>query len=602
PQILYLLSRNVTLVEGGFAWHKDRFFFGSGLGNAGNPGNPALREQFPVFEELWFQPAAQALYWLLGLLVILYFVQKERRAQSLAMVGFYFFCGLSLTAKGIPGVGLPGAVALLFLIGSRNWKLLTEGRLRVALGALIVLVVGMPWYVAVYIRHGAAFIDRFLIHDHINRLTTGVHGDTGSVEYFMEQLGFATFPWIAFAPLAIAAWAFYTRGSLGALEERHRSDVATLLGLWGTGAFVLFSAMTTKFHHYIFPAVPPTSVLVGLALDSLLGESQEHTLRGKLGTFLAFFAPIPFAFGIGGRWGDLRGKAPPELPASALRDWVSEHPLPIEWTIVGVVLSVLIFGIAYRSLRPQPLDQKEPSFPLLVIPSAPANAAFVASLALLTMVGRDLSWVTESRPYGYERLIHLFVYNYQRAWPEQFDYRPILTGLSIAAALLVGLAILPIFREIAIRGLFGVAFTLAVWGLDVYLPDLAPHWGQRSLFEAYYKKRRGPEERLIAWQMNWKGENFYTGNACYIFVDLDTRPLQEWVARHEGERHFFVLEPSRLGYLRSILRDSEVLRETTTYENNHFMLASAILGRKGEAARRFRLERGIPEPEPWQRE
>lgn len=30
-----------------------------------------------------------------------------------------------------------------------------------------------------------------------------------------------------------------------------------LLALWFFAAFVLFSAMATRFHHYIFPAVPP---------------------------------------------------------------------------------------------------------------------------------------------------------------------------------------------------------------------------------------------------------------------------------------------------------------------------------------------------------
>ena len=43
PQILLLVTRNVTLVTGGFAWHRDRFMFGS-AGNAGNPGNADARE------------------------------------------------------------------------------------------------------------------------------------------------------------------------------------------------------------------------------------------------------------------------------------------------------------------------------------------------------------------------------------------------------------------------------------------------------------------------------------------------------------------------------------------------------------------------------
>ena len=608
PQALYLVSRNVTLVEGGFAWHRDQFWFGSGGGNAGNPGNPALREQFPAFEGPLAQPTAQALYWLIGLGILLYVLRKERRAQALSMFGFYIFCALSFMAKGIPGFALPGLVALFFLLGSKRWSLLLEGRLRVALGIVTVLSVGAPWYVAMYMRHASAFTDRLLIHDHINRLTAGVHGDTGSAEYFFEQLGFGTFPWIAMAPLAIGAWAFYARRADGSVEERRKSDVAMLVGLWGTSAFVLFSAMTTKFHHYIFPAVPPAGILVGLALEPLWAQATTDRWKQAAGTALAALSPLPAVLGVGGMWGDLRGVGPRELTGQELRDWVSHQPIEPTYTYLGIAASVLLFAAAWRVLRPAagetlPVAHAQPLSLAGVFssPSLPAaSAGLVAATALLGIVGRDLSWATDSHPFGYERLIHLFVYNYQRSWPDQFDYRPILTGFSVGAGVLVGLAILPVSRAAALRGLVGLAFSFAVWGLDVYLPDLAPHWGQRSLFAPYYERRTGPEERVIAWQMNWKGENFYSGNACYIFVDLDTRALTEWAAQHDGERHFVVLEPSRVGGLRSTLRGSEVARETTVYDNNHFMLVSVILGRTGEAARRYREEHGIPPPTPAQ--
>jgi DNA-binding transcriptional LysR family regulator len=61
PQALYLASRNVTLVTGGFSWHHDSFLFGSGGGNAGNPGNPAPRTQEPYLQGIGAEPIAQAL-------------------------------------------------------------------------------------------------------------------------------------------------------------------------------------------------------------------------------------------------------------------------------------------------------------------------------------------------------------------------------------------------------------------------------------------------------------------------------------------------------------------------------------------------------------
>ncbi len=572
PQILYLATRNVTLVTGGFSWHHDSFLFGSGGGNAGNPGNPPPRTVEPYLQGLGAEPIAQALYWSLGLFAIVWAYRKEKRAQAIAMLGFYVFCAFAFMAKGIEGFALPGMVALFFLVASRRWELLLEGRLRVALGMLIVMVVGAPWYVAMFIRHGNAFTDRILIHDHINRLTSGVHGDNASIEYFFEQLGYGLFPWIALAPLAIAAWIrFGTRKREEAGQDRvadAQRDVMMIIGLWGTSAFVLFSAMTTKFHHYIFPAVPAAGILVGLALDPLLGKDPAELGKRVLGTLAAIVAPVLVILGVAGWYGDPRGLTPltEEHPA----DWVLAHPWP-STVVWGLVLGgVALAGLAWWVLRPSEKADFTSREGWL------ASTALLMAPLLLSMIGRDLAWSTESHPWGMERLIHLFVYNYQRPWPPHFDYRPILTGFAIVASVTIGLAAIRELRPVMIRAFLGTALALSVWSLDFYLVDLAPHWGQREIFARYYELRE-EGEHVIAWQMNWKGENFYTGNAVYTFVDLDTRPLTEWVSHHPGERVFVALEHSRVGSLRSTLHGAEVTPITTELDDNKFGIVQVQL-------------------------
>ncbi|UJR84771.1 ArnT family glycosyltransferase [Sandaracinus amylolyticus] len=716
PQIMLLITRNVTLVTGGFAWHRDRFMFGS-AGNAGNPGNAEAREVAPAFDGILAQPFVQGLLWLAGLAAIVWLLRNERRARSLLMVAFYFFCALSFMAKGIPGFALPGMVALFWLIATRRWDLLLEGQLRVAVGILIVATVGLPWYVAMYIRHGQGFTDRLLVHDHINRLTAGVHGDTGSAEYFLEQLGYGLFPWVALAPLAIAGWVVIAtrtreseraRAAVSASTQRvadelelplqppapapapapeskpadpaqvaagqrdiligaviavvgigltiagasaaegggrfvvfygaivagivqmirgamklapatpvavsaealpapsvasaqvdpdaeardRRAELLAFIGLWGTGAFVLFSGMTTKFHHYIFPAVPAAGALVGIAVDALFGprsDLERFDLEKVAGTVVAAIAPLPIVIGVAGMWGDVRGVVPEDVPANRMRDWVLRHPWFGEHTIPLVVLGIALAAAAWWLLRDEPRDRVAEDGETPRWAPAAATAGLFAAPAILAMVGRDLSWVTSARPHGYERLIHLFVYNYQRAWPEHFDYRPILTGFAITAGVVIGIAALPIVRQVALRAFFGVAFFFAVWCLDVYLVDLSPHWGQRELVRRYYEERRSADEPLIAWQMNWKGENFYTGNAVYAFVDLDNRRLNEWVRAHPGQRVYFLLEHQRLANLRSVLRGATVEEVTDERLDNKFVLVSADLpGAAGPVRERAR--------------
>src|SRR5262249_31995954 len=64
------------------------------------------------------------------------------------------------------------------------------------------------------------------------------------------------------------------------------------------------------------------------------------------------------------------------------------------------------------------------------------------------------------------------------------------------------------------------AFTAfaVVWSafvIDKLLVELSPHWSQKHVIASYYAKRTGPEEPLIAWQLYWRGENFYTRNEIY---------------------------------------------------------------------------------------
>lgn len=592
PQVLYLISRNVTWMhhaflvgEPPFGWHADTFTSGS-VGNHGVPGNSPVRSIEPYMNGPAAQPVVQGLIWLAAYLGLLAMLRRERRAQALYMYAFYLFCGLAFMAKGIPGFALPGLVALLFLIGTKRWNLLLSGRLRVGPGALTVAVVGLPWYVAMYIRHGPPFTNRLLIHDHINRLTAGVHGDTGSIEYFIEQLGFGLFPWIVLAPLALGVW-FGGRsepaggtpsGSFGSPR-----DVLVLVALWLASAFTLFSAMTTKFHHYIFPAVPPAAILAGIAFDRMLNPAaQGLDLRAVGRTALALLAPIPVVIGVAGIWGDVRGVIPPEIDGADRDDWVVNHPWP-----EGVCLALIATGLSLLAVAWWLARRSDDA--ARVANDVPwARGAITTGLVtgppLLAMIGRDLSWVTDARPQGYERLIHLFVYNYGRPWPDHFDYRPMLTGFAVVAVGVMLVAAIRPVRDTAMRAFLGVALAFCVWSLDVYLIDLSPHWGQRELVHRYYELRGSPEEPLVAWQMNWKGENFYSGNRVHVFVDLDNRALRSWLAENPGRRAWFLLEHSRLNNLRGILRDSTIQEITDERFDNKFILLRVDIGGERRAA------------------
>jgi 4-amino-4-deoxy-L-arabinose transferase-like glycosyltransferase len=575
PQALYLASRNITLTGDGFAWHRDIFMVGSGH-NPSVPGNVGIRDQGAWANSIAAQPLGQALVLGLGIAAVTFNICRERRMQSLWMFAFYIVCALAFMAKGIPGFALPGLVAFLYLLTCRRFDLLVEGKLRVGAGALALLCVGMPWFVAMFIRHGPAFTDRILVHDHINRLTKGVHGDNGSVQYFVQQLGYGMFPWVALLPAAlvafVAVWPKDT--SAESAEERKQRELIIVLSLWFIATFTLFSAMTTKFHHYIFPAVPPAAILTGLLLDRMLGRVSLGGRAGVPATLLALFAPLPLILGTAGLFGDVRGVLPDKLGMAERALWSLQHRPPLAASVGFLVAGGLALLIALlthvrrtRALRAAGLADDESSSH-----GGVSGAALIAGGIVCAFIGRDLSWVTAERPAGYERLIHLFVYNYERPWPTHFDYRAILTGFAIVATLCVLSTAWRVLRPVLTLSFIGTAVLFSLWCLDVYMIDLSPHWGQRELFERYYKERKSRDEPIVAWQMNWKGENLYTGNRVAVFASLNNDELTGWLDRNKGKRAFFVLEHKRLDRLKRLLGSRKVEVRSTERENNKFVL------------------------------
>jgi 4-amino-4-deoxy-L-arabinose transferase-like glycosyltransferase len=401
-------------------------------------GGPRVESQIVRFP-VWALGPVFGIPWAL----ILYSLRRERRTRTLYLMGFYLFCSLSMLGKGLPGILLPGAVACLHLLITGDWKQLS--RVELWRGALVVLVLGFPWYTAMVLRHGAPFLDRLLVHDHINRLAIGVHGDTGNFDYYALQLGIGTFPWTGFIPAALTykLWNFKKRAAGWMADPAFVFVIA-----WFMCSYLLFSMMMTKFHHYVFPAVPPLALAVGIFMSDLA--------RGR---------------------------------------------------------------VRY------------------------ASAAVAGSFALFAFVARDIAFKPGVGTKGFERLIHLYIYNYSRAWPagEQWDYTGVLTVFAVAAAVVIGLMLLPRVRKWAVVGLFVVACSFAGWAMNVFMPEISPNWSQGYIIRSYYRDRSGPDERLIVFKLNWKGENYYTGGRAIINETMNDDRFKRWLDEHRGQRHYFLV-------------------------------------------------------------
>jgi 4-amino-4-deoxy-L-arabinose transferase-like glycosyltransferase len=588
PQILYLLSRNLTLqLEAkpmGFRPHFDEFFVGSGAGNCSLPGNEACRPDKPVNRV--FQPWMAGLLWTAVMGLFIAINRGEQRVRRTLFIAAWFLMALSAMAKGAPGLVLPLFVAGIYVGATKRWR--DVPHMELASMLLVVVVVVLPWYVTMHMRHGPPFIDRLLFHDMYKRAFVHVHdtnvGDDTSFRFYIWQLGYGLFPWTGLAAGGLIWWT--RRGD----ESRDsRADVTAFLTLWFVTAFALFTISLTKFHHYIFPAVPPMAMLAGVMLDRMLGDRQlaaRQHLAPYLGLTLTSAALLVY--------GTLR------MFPGAISGRVFDGKPPGPSLVLGIVS--LVFGVAtfvaaailwgkrvavagggtleppsdaghhpYRAgIRPDSSASTEERFD-----SALIGALAIASAAVIMLAGRDMFTTVRGDIDGQARLVHLFTYNYRRPWPESLDFNGVLLAFTLASAALCALLAAPRFRTHVTVGLCAVSVLWCAWGVNVYHFKTAPHWGQRETMLAYYKHRAGPQEPLVSYQMNWKGENFYTGNRTPAFVASGQR-FKDWIEeqKRQGVRvMYFTTEHGRIGALKGEIGPHKTADVITTPElNNKFMV------------------------------
>ena len=269
PQILYLISRNVTLLTlhapHGFNWHWDEFFAGSGGGNCGLPGNEACHRAEPA--NLHPQPIVSAVVWSLLLWAIYSINRRERRTQRLYFLAAWMLIALSALAKELPGVLIAVGTIGSWLVVTKRWDLVK--RLELPSALLVFIAITVPWYLQETVRHGSPFLERLLVHDMYKRAFLHVHdtnsGDDVSFRYYIWQLGYGLFPATGLCAMACLHW--MTDRRLG--DARHRATAAFLF-LWSLVAFGMFTLTLTKFHHYIIPMVPPLAMLTGPLLHQAL--------------------------------------------------------------------------------------------------------------------------------------------------------------------------------------------------------------------------------------------------------------------------------------------------------------------------------------------
>jgi 4-amino-4-deoxy-L-arabinose transferase-like glycosyltransferase len=170
--------------------------------------------------------------------------------------------GLGMLVKGLLAVALPACAIFLFLLIKQELPKLKE--MHLIPGIIIIVLIGLPWYVIEYWIHGKVFLDFALGFLFLSRFQGIVSGHTGPWFYYFLALLLGFAPWSHFIPLGL--WKAF---------KNWKNDPELLCLCFIIPAFLVFSIARTKIPNYILPVYPFLAILVGRLWYEFLGEPEN---------------------------------------------------------------------------------------------------------------------------------------------------------------------------------------------------------------------------------------------------------------------------------------------------------------------------------------
>jgi 4-amino-4-deoxy-L-arabinose transferase-like glycosyltransferase len=300
--------------------------------------------------------------------------------------------GLGMLAKGPVGLMLPLTVIGLFLLWTRNLRLLLDRRLF--LGVLTFCLVALPWYILVGAETKGEFIRGFFLNHNFLRARYVMEKHDGSLLFYPVILLVGLAPWSIFLGMSFwyggwsvvkKPWCRLQRVWSAAADRQSAdsrqptadgrqptADVAAyrFLFCWIAVYLVFFSLAATKLPNYILPAAVPCALLMARCLDRWRqGLIQPLSWIMPVGLIGLALVGVCISFGM-------------LLAGGAVRLTFMHHHYVqgMEWwAFMGLVPCVGVF-LAWRCLRRQ-----NPAGVIAWV--AAASIAFLAPLA---------GWATET--------------------------------------------------------------------------------------------------------------------------------------------------------------------------------------------------------------
>ncbi len=211
------------------------------------------------------------------LLALYYFVRSYQSGfkGNFDIYLFYLAMALGFMTKGPPAIIIPVMIAIIFLVVTKKRGALSQ--LRIGRGLMVVLLVNLPWFLAMYFLHGDEFKNHIIGAEIEGRL---VHDTPFSLYYFGVLFRYHL-PWILFFLVAVLHQFGIYRYSLSpapGLSESFKqipknvkirfrllfakeNESVLFCYIWVLVCLVLFTLVRTEHSRYMLPASAAVAIL-----------------------------------------------------------------------------------------------------------------------------------------------------------------------------------------------------------------------------------------------------------------------------------------------------------------------------------------------------
>lgn len=194
--------------------------------------------------------------------------------------------GLATLAKGPVALALPGLCLLIWLIIQKKWKTVFTWKLIPALALL--LVIALPWYMAVDKATNGEWTRGFFINNNLNRFSDPQEGH-GS--FFLIT--------VLFALIGLLPFISFGGEMIRKRKNIFNTDLVKFSGIVVLVFVIFFSIASTRLPNYAMPCYPFAAIILGNFIAALLnGEITSKKYPYFILLFFSTAVPVAGYFAI----------------------------------------------------------------------------------------------------------------------------------------------------------------------------------------------------------------------------------------------------------------------------------------------------------------